>query len=116
MKTSDFIKQLDIRFDVYSLKQDWWNLVDSGALKTMISPKCKQIGLTHTKDCKEDTKWSQGVGSLYWDENYGFVEKDFSVVNIELKELCPYWWEVCNEMKFKFSIGRIYKDRLSGSY
>ena len=81
MKTSDFIKQLDIRFDVYSLKQDWWNLVDSGALKTMISPKCKQIGLTHTKDCKEDTKWSQGVGSLYWDENYGFVEKDFSVVN-----------------------------------
>ena len=107
MKTSDFIKQLDIRFDVYSLKQDWWNLEDSGALKTMISPKCKQIGLTHTKDCKEDTKWSQGVGSLYWDENYGFVEKDFSVVNIELKELCPYWWEVCNEMKSKFSIGRI---------
>ena len=113
MKTSDFIKRLDIRFDLYALKRDWWNLEESenqGTLSsTIVSPylEHRQIGLTHTKDCKEDSKWNQGVGSLFWDGNDGFSEKDFSVVNIELKELCPYWWEVCNEMKSKFSIGRI---------
>ena len=105
MKTSDFIKRLDIRFDSYSLKRDWWNLEDNGMLDNMV--KHNQIGLTHTKDCKEDSKWHQGVGSLFWDGNEKFSEKDFSVVNIELKELCPYWWKVCNEMKSQFSIGRI---------
>ena len=69
--------------------------------------KNNQIGLTHTKDCKEDSKWHQGVGSLFWDGNEEFSEKDFSVVNIELKELCPYWWKVCSEMKSQFLIGRI---------
>jgi len=105
LKTSDFIKRLDIRFDSYSLKRDWWNLEDNGMLDNMV--KNNQIGLTHTKDCKEDSKWHQGVGSLFWDGNEEFSEKDFSVVNIELKELCPYWWKVCSEMKSQFLIGRI---------
>jgi hypothetical protein len=118
LKTSDFIKRLDIRFDLYALKRDWWNLEESGNQGTLPSTIVStylehgQIGLTHTKDCKEDSKWQQGVGSLFWDErtdhqSLEFTEKDFSVVNIELKELCPYWWKVCNEMKSQFSIGRI---------
>lgn len=105
MKTSDFIRRLDIRFDTYSLKEDWFNLVDNNLLDGKI--KHNQIGLTHTKDCEEDNKWYQGVGSLLWDESWGLKERDFTEVNIELEKLCPYLWKVCNEMKSKFPIGRI---------
>ncbi len=105
MNTSDFIKRLDIRFDIYSLNKEWWDLCDNNLLDVMM--KENQIGLTHTRDCDVDNRWHQGIGSLMWDEKWGLKEGDFTELNIELKKICPYWWEVCNEMKSKFSIGRI---------
>ncbi len=103
--TGDFIKRLDVRFDVYSLKRDWWYLYDNNLLNHMV--KINQIGLTHTKDCEEDDRWHQGVGSLMWDGKWGLKEGDFTEVNTELEKLCPYLWKVCNDMKSKFPIGRI---------
>jgi len=103
--TDDFIKKLDIRFDVGALKKEWWDLLDKNLLDNMT--KINQIGLTHTESCDEDKRWHQAVGSLFWDENRNLKEQDFTHINAELEKLCPYMWEVCHDMKSKFSIGRI---------
>jgi len=105
LNTSDFIKRLDIRFDIYSLNKEWWDLYDNNLLDVMM--KENQIGLTHTKDCDVDNRWHQGIGSLMWDKKWGLKEGDFTELNVELKKICPQWWKVCNDMKSKFSIGRI---------
>ena len=63
--------------------------------------KLNQIGLTHTERCDEDKRWHQAVGSLFWDENRNLKERDFTHINVKLKNLCPYIWEVCNDMKSK---------------
>ena len=107
MKTSDFIKRLNIRFDSYALKRDW-NTLNSEVVSDQGG--FEQIGLTYTGDCEEDKRWIQNVGSLFWEKTnpvMKYSEKDFSVLNPKLETMCPYIWKVCNEMKLQFSIGRI---------
>lgn len=103
--TENFIKKLDIRFDVSALKKEWWNLYDQDLISDKI--KMNQIGLTHTENCDVDNRWHQSVGSLFWDENHHLREADFVYVNEDLEKLSPYLWKVCHDMKSKFSIGRI---------
>jgi hypothetical protein len=102
MKTSDFIKKLDIRFDVYALKREWRKLQKN------VNIQDRQISLSHTPDCPEDERWHQGNGGLFWDhKNPGLknTEKSFSIINTQLED--SYLHYVCNIMKKKFNIGRI---------
>ena len=53
MKTSDLIKRLDTRYDVMTLKREWQVLKEH--VDTIDLSNVQQIGLTHTKDCKDRT-------------------------------------------------------------
>ncbi len=105
MKTGDLIKRLNIRYDVMTLKREWQVLKEH--VDTTDLSNVQQIGLTHTRDCEDDNKWTQAVGSLFWEQNSHLVEKNFSVVNESLRELCPYIYQICHEVKHEYHIGRI---------
>ena len=98
------VKRLSLRFDSYALKRDWLELSQK------IEVKDRQIGLSHTVDCGPEERWQQANGSLFWKhKNPGLKlsESDFCVLNEDLATEAPYLYQVCQQMKEEFNIGRI---------
>jgi len=110
MKTSDFIKKIDLRYDSYNLKNDWKKL------SKIVPLDNNQICLTHTKNCVILERWTQGTGSLLWDEKNINCEIDYTEIHQDLKEFAPYMYGICLEMKDRYNIGRIRIMTMEPSY
>ena len=82
MKTSDFIKRLDVNYDIHALNSECEKLRNN--VDAQGPPWAKQIALTHTSDCPTNNKWHQCIRKVA--DKKLITEKEITIINNELND------------------------------